>query len=46
MRVEVGWGLVVLRKGIAEKLTDLSGSPEAQIMQLQEYSIETGGGGW
>jgi transcription initiation factor TFIIH subunit 2 len=36
-------GLVVLRNGIAEKLTDLSGSPEAQIMQLQEYSMQTGG---
>lgn len=35
-------GLVVLREGIAEKLTDLSGSPEAQIEQLQQYGLDTG----
>lgn len=38
-------GLVVLREGIAEKLTDLSGSPEAQIEQLQQYGLDTGKGG-
>jgi hypothetical protein len=37
-------GLVVLREGIAEKLTDLSGSPEAQIEQLQQYGLDTGKG--
>lgn len=35
-------GLVVLRNGIAQKLTDLSGSPEAQIHQLQQYGMDTG----
>lgn len=44
-------GLVVLRNGIAEKLTDLSGSPEAQIAQLTQYGMDAGGlmrgcGGW
>lgn len=39
-------GLVVLRNGIAEKLTDLSGSPEAQIAQLTQYGMDTGGWGW
>jgi len=40
-------GLVVLRNGIAEKLTDMMGSPEAQIAQLQQYGMDTGvcGGG-
>lgn len=36
-------GLVVLRNGIAEKLTDLSGSPEAQVAQLTQYGMDTGG---
>ncbi|GAX86211.1 hypothetical protein CEUSTIGMA_g13625.t1, partial [Chlamydomonas eustigma] len=30
-------GILVIRDGIAEKLTDLSGSPEAQIKRLLEY---------
>lgn len=39
-------GLAVLRDGIALKLTDLSGSPEAQIAQLQQYGMDTGQWGW
>lgn len=35
-------GLVLLRDAIAEKLTELSGSPEAQISQLQKYGMTTG----
>lgn len=34
--------LVVLRNSIAEKLTELSGSPDAQITQLQQYGMDTG----
>lgn len=30
-------GIVVLRQGIAQRLTDLSGSPEAQVARLQQY---------
>lgn len=35
-------GLLVLRNGIAEKLTDLSGSPEMQISRLKQYGMDTG----
>eukprot|EP00775_Hariotina_reticulata_P000598 gene598-885_t len=35
-------GLLVLRNGVAEKLTDLSGSPEAQIATLKQYGMDTG----
>jgi transcription initiation factor TFIIH subunit 2 len=35
-------GLLVLRNGVAEKLTDLSGSPEAQIETLKQYGMDTG----
>lgn len=35
-------GLLVLRNGVAEKLTDLSGSPEMQISKLRQYGMDTG----
>eukprot|EP00878_Enallax_costatus_P047493 GHUV01058275.1.p1 GENE.GHUV01058275.1~~GHUV01058275.1.p1 ORF type:complete len:137 (+),score=26.05 GHUV01058275.1:383-793(+) len=36
-------GLLVLRNGVAERLTDLSGSPEMQISKLKQYGMDTGG---
>ncbi|KAF8067113.1 GTF2H2 [Scenedesmus sp. PABB004] len=36
-------GLAVLRNGVAEKLTELSGSPEAQVARLAAYGVDTGG---
>lgn len=35
-------GLAVLRGGVAEKLTELSGSPEAQIETLKSAGLDTG----
>eukprot|EP00879_Flechtneria_rotunda_P010612 GHRR01011092.1.p2 GENE.GHRR01011092.1~~GHRR01011092.1.p2 ORF type:complete len:222 (+),score=75.52 GHRR01011092.1:284-949(+) len=35
--------LAVLRNGIAEQLTDLSGSPEAQIDKLNQFGMDAGG---
>ena len=32
-------GIVVFKDGIAEKLTDLSGSPEAQIKRLDQGQL-------
>jgi transcription initiation factor TFIIH subunit 2 len=32
-------GIVFLKDGVAEKLTDLSGSPEAQIRKLNESQL-------
>lgn len=37
-------GLAVLRGGVALRLTELSGSPEAQVAQLAQYGMDTGGG--
>jgi hypothetical protein len=42
-------GLAVLRNGVAVRLTELSGSPEAQVAQLAQYGMDTGarlGRGW
>ncbi|WIA12536.1 hypothetical protein OEZ85_006197 [Tetradesmus obliquus] len=36
-------GLAVLRGGVALRLTELSGSPEAQVAQLAQYGMDTGG---
>jgi hypothetical protein len=38
-------GLAVLRNGVAVRLTELSGSPEAQVAQLAQYGMDTGGRG-
>lgn len=35
-------GLAVLRDGVAVKLTDLSGSPEAQVAKLAQFGMDTG----
>lgn len=35
-------GILVLRNGVAERLTDISGSPEAQVRRLEGAAL----GGW